>query len=149
MGVLCLVYLILALRTNVVFVLIFFLLIIAFGCLTGAFWHLGNAYADPRSAADPTFAIASELAIAGRCLVAGGAFAFLVCLCGWWIFVAIMLAALDFPFQIPGKFSPVPMRDCGICANAGYTVGDLSHLIRGASEKAQAQAESVNPHSGA
>lgn len=29
------------------------------------------------------------------------------------------------------------------------TVGDLSHLIKGASQGAQAQAESVNPHSGA
>lgn len=111
MGVLCLVYLVLALRTNVVFVLIFFWLVIAFGCLAGAYWHLANAYADPRSAADPTFAVASELATAGRCAVAGGAFCFLVCLLGWWIFSAIMLAALDFPFQIPGKCGSVGIRD--------------------------------------
>jgi len=41
---------------------------------------------------------------------------------GWWIFFAIMLASLDFPFSIP--------------------VGDLSHIIRGASEKKKAK-ESV------
>lgn len=34
---------------------------------------------------------------------------------GWWIFFAIMLASLDFPFNIP--------------------VGDLSHIIKGASAK--------------
>jgi hypothetical protein len=34
---------------------------------------------------------------------------------GWWIFFAIMLAALDFPFSIP--------------------VGDLSTLIKGASTR--------------
>jgi len=34
---------------------------------------------------------------------------------GWWIFAAIMLAALDFPIQIP--------------------VGDLSTAIKGYSEK--------------
>jgi hypothetical protein len=25
-------------------------------------------------------------------------------LAGWWLFVAIMLATLDFPFQVPGRF---------------------------------------------
>jgi len=34
---------------------------------------------------------------------------------GWWIFLAIMLASLDFPLSLP--------------------VGDLSHIIKGASEK--------------
>lgn len=34
---------------------------------------------------------------------------------GWWLFAAIMLAALDFPLQIP--------------------VGDLSTMIKGASDR--------------
>ena len=46
----------------------------------------------------------------------GGAAAFICCLAGWWIFCAIMLAVLDFPFQIP--------------------VGDLSQVIRGKSQMA-------------
>ncbi len=46
---------------------------------------------------------------------AGGAFTFVTSMAGWWIFFAIMLASLDFPFSIP--------------------VGDLSHIIKGASEK--------------
>lgn len=103
MGVLCFVYLILAFRTNFVFVGIFFTLVCSFGCLTGAFWHLAKG----------------NVAVAGRCQVAGGAFAFVTCMLGWWIFAAIMLAALDFPFQLPGEFLfllPIfpPFRDlCG------------------------------------
>lgn len=40
---------------------------------------------------------------------------------GWWIFLAQMLAAVDFPLQIP--------------------VGDVSHLIPGASTKMAAKEE--------
>jgi hypothetical protein len=40
MGMLCLVYLTCALRTNVVFLVIFATLVVAFGLLTGTYWHL-------------------------------------------------------------------------------------------------------------
>ena len=40
---------------------------------------------------------------------------------GWWIFAAIMLASLDFPLNLP--------------------VGDLSHYVKGASEKRKAKGE--------
>ena len=50
---------------------------------------------------------------------AGGAFAFITALAGWWIFFAIMLASIDFPYAIP--------------------VGDLSTLIKGASERQAAK----------
>jgi len=45
MGLLCLIYLIAALRTNIVFVVIFATLVPAFGLLAGAYWQLaqGNA----------------------------------------------------------------------------------------------------------
>lgn len=59
MGVLCFVYLICALRTNLVFVVIFFTLVLAFGCLTAAFWYTALA-AQGNTAAAVT---------AGRCLV--------------------------------------------------------------------------------
>lgn len=87
MGVLCLIYLVLALRTNLVFVGIFLTLVFAFGFLSGSFWYAAQGKA----------------ALAGRLQIAGGAFAFVTCMFGWWIFAAIMLAALDFPFQLPGK----------------------------------------------
>lgn len=89
MGVLCVVYLVLSLRTNLVFFFIFLSLVGSFACLTAAFWQvaLGN------------------IVLAGRFQIAGGACGFITCMCGWWIFSAIMLAALDFPFQIPGEYS--------------------------------------------
>ncbi|KAF4631873.1 hypothetical protein G7Y89_g6256 [Cudoniella acicularis] len=106
MAVLCFIYLICSLRTNVVFVVIFFTLVVAFGLLSGAYWQNANAIGNN----DP-----SAAALAGRLQIAAGAFTFVTSLAGWWIFVAIMLAALDFPFQIP--------------------VGDLSTAIKGMSER--------------
>jgi len=87
MGLLCLVYLVCALRTNIVFVGIFAMLVPAFGLLAAAYWQtsLGNA------------------AAAKSCQIAAGALTFVADLLGWWIFAAIMLASLDFPFQLPGK----------------------------------------------
>merc|ERR1711974_146378 len=46
---------------------------------------------------------------------AAGAFCFVTCLCGWYIFFAIMLASVDFPFDLP--------------------LVDLSTVVKGASEK--------------
>jgi len=110
MGLLCLIYLICALRTNVVFVVIFFTLVCAFGLLAGAYWQNANGIGNKDAAA---------LALAGRLQIAAGAFTFVTSMAGWWIFFAIMLAALDFPFQIP--------------------VGDLSTMIKGASERVKAK----------
>jgi len=99
MGLLCLVYLICSVRTNLVFFGIFFTLVPAFGLLAGTFFHnaLGN------------------LSIASKCEIAAGAFLFVTCCLGWYILMAIMLAAVDFPFDLP--------------------IFDLSGLIKGASEK--------------
>ncbi|KAG9659651.1 GPR1/FUN34/YaaH-class plasma membrane protein-like protein, partial [Aureobasidium melanogenum] len=117
MGLLCLVYFICSLRTNVVFAMIFCTLVAAFGCLAGAYWHLALAY----GAAANSTAQASHAATASRLMVAGGAITFVTDMCGWWIFFAIMLAALDFPFQLP--------------------VGDLSTFIKGASDRRKAKEE--------
>lgn len=101
MGFLSLLYLICALRTNLVFVTIFFGLFMTFVILTGSYWEIALDHASA----------------AGKLQIASGAFAFLACLAGWWIFFAQMLASVDFPFQIP--------------------VGDISHLIRSGTERAQ------------
>ncbi|QSZ33177.1 hypothetical protein DSL72_002763 [Monilinia vaccinii-corymbosi] len=106
MAVLCLIYLVCSLRTNVVFVVIFLTLVLGFSLLSAGYWHTANSIGNKNAA---------ELALAGRLQVAAGACLFVTSLAGWWIFFAIMLAALDFPFQIP--------------------VGDLSTLIKGASER--------------
>jgi hypothetical protein len=67
--------------------MIFLTLVLAFCMLAGAYFQLNNG----------------NVAMAGRLQEAGGAFAFCTCIFGWWIFTAIMLASLDFPFSIPGK----------------------------------------------
>lgn len=99
MAIMCFVYMICSLRTNFVFFMIFFTLVMAFSLLTGAYLELNNG----------------NVSRAGKLQEAGGAFAFITCLFGWWIFIAIMLASLDFPFSIP--------------------VGDLSGIMKGASER--------------
>ncbi|KAL8798125.1 MAG: hypothetical protein Q9182_006932 [Xanthomendoza sp. 2 TL-2023] len=107
MSLICFVFLICSLRTNIAFFIIFLTLVCAFGCLAGAYFNLALVYANPTNLAAATRA--------SRCVVAGGAFTFVTSLAGWWIFLAIMLASLDFPVQIP--------------------VGDLSTLIKGASDQ--------------
>ena len=44
MGLICLIFLICSLRTNIVFFVIFLTLVGAFGCLAGAYWNLALAY---------------------------------------------------------------------------------------------------------
>jgi succinate-acetate transporter protein len=83
----CLVYLVCSLRTNVCFFMIFFTLVLAFACLAGSYWQAVNGNA----------------AMSHKLQVAGGAFGFCTTIFGWWIFIAIMLASLDFPFSVPGK----------------------------------------------
>jgi hypothetical protein len=94
MGFLCFIYMICALRTNIVFVGIFLFLVPAFGCLAGAYWHLAKG----------------NVSTAQTLLIAAGACCFVVCALGWWIFFAILLASLDFPFQLPGKFTLIYVR---------------------------------------
>lgn len=98
MGVLSFVYLVCSLRTNVVFVLIFMTLCPMYCCLAAGDWHAARGRAD------------TALALQH----AGGAFAFISCLIGWYDFFVLLLLAVDFPINLP--------------------VGDLSRLIKGASE---------------
>ncbi|KAL8716200.1 MAG: hypothetical protein Q9220_000105 [cf. Caloplaca sp. 1 TL-2023] len=107
MGMICFIFLICSLRTNIVFVTIFLTLVLAFACLAGAYFNLALVYENATNMAAATRA--------SKLVVAGGACTFVTSLAGWYIFFAIMLASLDFPLQIP--------------------VGDLSTLIKGASEK--------------
>jgi succinate-acetate transporter protein len=96
MGILCLIYLICSIRTNLVFFLIFFTLVPAFGLLAGAFLHAAKGNAG----------------IAVKCQEAAGAFTFVTCMCGWYILLAIMLASVDFPFDLPRKLNPTPHKRC-------------------------------------
>jgi len=103
MGVLCFVYMIVALRTNIVFVLIFATLVASFGCLAEFFFSIGES--------SPNITMQHA---AGGCT-------FVTSLLGWYLFIVQLLAAVDFPLNLP--------------------VGDLSGFIKGASERAAAKEE--------
>jgi len=83
MGVLCFVYLIVALRTNIIFVLIFTTLVPAFACLAKFFFTIGEG------APNLTYQHA-----AGGCT-------FVTCLLGWYLFIVQLLASVDFPLNLP------------------------------------------------
>lgn len=95
MGVLCLIYAICALRTNLILFLILILLVPAFSCLTAGYFLLAL----------------KEEAVALNLIIAGGALAFVICMLGWYIFAAILLASVDFPISLPGKIFCLHHRD--------------------------------------
>ncbi|KAJ2904455.1 GPR1/FUN34/YaaH-class plasma membrane protein [Zalerion maritima] len=95
MGVLCLIFLVCSVRTNVCFFIIFLTLVIAFALLTGAYFLLAEDYT-------------GNAALAGKLIVGAGASTLVTCAMGWWILAAILLASLDFPFSLPvGDLSSV------------------------------------------
>lgn len=98
MAVMCFVYLIVALRTNIVFVLIFATLVPAFACLAEFFFQIGEG----------TVNLTMQHA--------AGGLTFVTSLLGWYLFFVQLLAAVDFPLNLP--------------------VGDLSRFIKGAGERA-------------
>ncbi|PSN68757.1 GPR1/FUN34/YaaH-class plasma membrane protein-like protein [Corynespora cassiicola Philippines] len=99
MAIMCFVFLICSLRTNFCFFMIFFSLVMGFCMLAASYWQSSNGNAGQ----------------AHNLQVAGGAFTFVTIIFGWWIFIAIMLASIDFPIVLP--------------------VGDLSNVIKGASQR--------------
>ncbi len=101
-GFMCFIYLICSLRTNVIFFMIFLLLIPTFCCLAGSFWQAAQGNA------------ATALTLQH----ASGGLAFAASLFGWYLFLVLLLASVDFPLSLP--------------------VGDLSRFIKGASEKQKA-----------
>jgi uncharacterized protein len=79
MGLLCFVYLICSIRTNIVFFAIFLVLVPAFGCFAAAFWR--NA--------EGKFGFSITL------LKVGGAGFFVVGMLGWYLFAVQLFAAVD------------------------------------------------------
>ncbi|KAE8407348.1 GPR1/FUN34/yaaH family-domain-containing protein [Aspergillus pseudonomiae] len=88
MGLLCFIYLICSIRTNICFVVIFLALTLGFSFLAGTSWQLANGNADLSRSLKKV---------------------------GWYFLLVQMLASVDFPFTLP--------------------VGDLSRIVRGASDK--------------
>ena len=63
MGVLCLIFLVCALRTNIVFVVIFFSLMLAFFLLTGAVWAQAEDYTGNAKIANRCFVVSAHQAV--------------------------------------------------------------------------------------
>ena len=85
MAVLCLVYMICALRTNIILVWVLFTFVVAFPCLTASYFYNGAGMTS-RSA---------------NCRIAGGAFAFSGSVAAWYLFLALLLESVDFPISLP------------------------------------------------
>jgi uncharacterized protein len=88
MGVLCFVYLICSLRTNVVFFMIFLLLVPTFSCMAAVFWKISEG-------------TPSALQTALNVQHAAGGLAFAVSLLGWYLLFIQLLASVDFPLTLP------------------------------------------------
>ncbi|KAI1007570.1 hypothetical protein K3495_g647 [Podosphaera aphanis] len=105
MAVLCLIYLICSLRTNICFVVIFLTLTIAYSLLAACYWELSEAIAGDLP----------KVQLGHRLQIAAGACLFITSLTGWYVFFALMLVSIDFPLQLP--------------------VGNLSTYIKGRSQR--------------
>jgi len=99
MAILSLIFAIGTLRLNVCLVVVEWGLTLCFSLLAATFWQLAQGNA----------------AVAGKCLIAGGAMGFVASAGGWWILLAQILASVDFPVQLP--------------------VGDLSSVFPSASKR--------------
>ncbi|KAB8211072.1 GPR1/FUN34/yaaH family-domain-containing protein [Aspergillus parasiticus] len=85
MGLLCCIYLICSIRTNLCFMVIFLALTLGFSFLAGTSWQLANGNADLSRSLKKT----------------GGACLFVGAMSGWYFLLVQMLASVDFPFTLP------------------------------------------------
>ncbi|KAI0436335.1 GPR1/FUN34/YaaH-class plasma membrane protein [Xylaria telfairii] len=88
MTILCVMYLICSIRTNIAFVIVFLTLVIAFGLITGAYWALAQDYT-------------ANGAFAAKLLEGAGAASFVCTASSWWILFTLMFASVDMPFSLP------------------------------------------------
>ncbi|QGI86868.1 hypothetical protein CEK25_013597 [Fusarium fujikuroi] len=85
MGILCAVFAVASIRTNVVLFTILVILVPCFGCLSASFFAVANG----------------ESAKALTYQHAGAAILFVVSLLGWYIFLSHILLSVDFPYILP------------------------------------------------
>lgn len=94
-------------RTNVVFVLIFIFIDLTFLMLTACYWTLAQGMTT----------------VGQKLQIAAGAFIFVFCIFGWYLFLVLILLAVDFPVELP--------------------VGDLSTRIKSATDRRKARESKV------
>lgn len=115
MGLLCLIYLVCSIRTNIIFFTIFLVLVPSFGCFAAAFWQNSNG----------NFNYCLTL------LKVGGAGFFVVAMCGWYLFAVQVLASVDLIMLPVGD-----LRYVNPNSNKLGTADTASHIITPASERA-------------
>ncbi|KAK5019084.1 GPR1/FUN34/yaaH family-domain-containing protein [Cryomyces antarcticus] len=92
MGVVTFCFMICAIRTNIVLFMVLLILVIAFGCLSGAYWQFAEG----------------NVVEGGKLVVAGGACALAFSMLAWYLLLVQLLEAVDFPFTLPvGDLSTV------------------------------------------
>jgi hypothetical protein len=118
MAVLSFIFLICSFRTNAVFVVVFLGATIGFGLATASLWMdaLGNAAQGATLIKVPFPLVKFQYEVTNISQGAGGSF-FVAAMAGWYLLAALMFAILDMPFGLP--------------------VGDLSTVIKGASDRAK------------
>lgn len=129
MAFLSLMFAICCLRTNICLAILEWGLTITFSLLAGTFWNLaqGNAVVAGKCLKVSISVLCNGwIRLTVFALQAGGAFGFISAAAGWWILFALTFASVDFPIQLP--------------------VGDLSHIIKGASEKQATKAVKSAEH---
>lgn len=85
MGVLCLLYTIAALRTNICLVAILACFTITFPLLTASYFLAADG----------------SMATSDTCRIAGAAFAFIASMIAWYLWFSMILESVDFPFSLP------------------------------------------------
>lgn len=84
-AVLCLIYMVAALRTNVILVFVLFTFVVAFPFLAASYFAGAAGHASKSK----------------NCRVTGGAFAFIGSMAAWYLFISMILESVDFPISLP------------------------------------------------
>ncbi|KAF4338981.1 GPR1 [Fusarium beomiforme] len=84
-AILCTIYAIASIRTNIAFFSLFVLLVPCFGCLSAAFFAASQGKAD----------------LSLRCQHAGAGILFAISIIAWYLFMSIILMSVDFPITLP------------------------------------------------
>ncbi|EME38819.1 hypothetical protein DOTSEDRAFT_66810 [Dothistroma septosporum NZE10] len=85
MALLCLLYTIAALRTNICLVVILLCFTVTFPCLTASYFYAANGM----------------MTLAKTTRIAGAAFAFVASMVGWYLWFSLVLESVDFPISLP------------------------------------------------
>ena len=109
----CLIYLVASLRTDVVHVIIFFTLVVAYGLIAGEEWSTASGHSET----------------AHNLQLASGVFLLICDLAVWYLFIIEILASVDFPFTLPVVSLPIDHRCMGQ-ADSGTRVTFRSELSR-------------------